>query len=139
MANVLFLNATPFTTALNLNANDTNAQVGAMAPPAPSVTLPGAAYPIAANKGPNVFGAGTGPGGGENILIRISTGSSMPQFWYLKAQTSVALDLYFYLFGDKVFGVDQTGSSAGISTRQATIEERQRLTRQFASVLTARQ
>lgn len=139
MADAIFLNATPFEMSLNLNSSQTNKQLTAM--PAvrksvpPTLTLPGAAYSIAANKQPNVFGASPPDDTVENILIIFSQGSSQPQFWYIASMVSITLDLMFYIFANNVLGVDQTGSRANITTRQATPKELQRLQVEFATLV----
>jgi hypothetical protein len=138
MADAIFLNATPFATALNLNGNVANQQVEPMPPPAaadpPRVVLPGAAVAISINKGPNVFGASTPGASVDNLLITFSTGFATPGIWHLQSTVSAALNLYFYLFDDQVVGVDQTGSTAGITIRRGSIQERLLVMARFPAV-----
>jgi hypothetical protein len=139
MADAMFLNCTPFEGALNLNGNDTNQPTVAMPSIAPTIpptlTLPGTIYRISANKSGDTFGASSRNNEIENLLIRFSSASGMPTFWFLKSTVSVALGLFFYMYDDTIVGVDQTGSSAGIATRKATIQEHLTLARRFSSVV----
>jgi hypothetical protein len=138
MANAIFLNATPFAIGVNLNVSEANQPIGAMRDPTqadpPKLTLPGAAFPIAANKRDNVFGASTPGNDVDNLLIIFSPDRGVPGLWHLQSTVSVALGLYFYLLDDLVVGVDQTGGSAGITIRQGSIQEFLQLIELFSGV-----
>lgn len=138
MADAIFLNATPFAIGVNLNVSEANQPIGAMRDPTqadpPKLTLPGAAFPIAANKRGNVFGASTPGNDVDNLLIIFSSDRGVPGVWHLQSTVSVALGLYFYLLDDLVVGVDQTGGSAGITIRQGSIQEFLQLIELFSGV-----
>jgi hypothetical protein len=111
MANAFFLNATPYIIAVNLN---TSLQNQILAPPiavAPeSVKLAAWKAPITAHPFQGQFGANNS----QNLMLVISEGSSSYMVWDIHSSVSVALNLYFYILGDQVVGMDETGSTGRI-------------------------
>lgn len=119
MANAFFLNATPYIIAVNLN---TSLQNQTLTPPisvgAESATL--AAWPalIASSPRPGEFGGNNW----QNLLLVISEGSSSYMVWDIRSSVSVLLNLYFYILGDQVVGMDATGSTGDIVVSPASKE-----------------
>ena len=111
MANAFFLNATPYIIAVNLN---TSLQNQILAPPisvAPeSAILAAWKAPITAHPFQGQFGANNS----QNLMLVISEGSSSYMVWDIHSSISVALNLYFYILGDQVVGMDETGSTERI-------------------------
>jgi len=111
MANAFFLNATPYIIAVNLN---TSLQNQILAPPisvAPeSAILAAWKAPITALPFQGQFGANNS----QNLMLVISEGSSSYMVWDIHSSVSVALNLYFYILGDQVVGMDETGSTERI-------------------------
>lgn len=58
----------------------------------------------------------------------------MPQVWYITSTVSTALDLYFYIFDNAIYGVDQTGGTDGIIARQADIGAQMLLAAKFPAI-----
>ena len=117
MGNAYFLNATPYIIAVNLNTTLQN-QILA---PAISVTAESAALtawkaPIASTPRQGEFGGNNW----QNLLLVISEGSSSYIVWDIHSIVSVSLNLYFYILGDQVVGMAQTGSTAGIAVSSAS-------------------
>jgi len=111
MANAFFLNATPYIIAVNLN---TSLQNQILAPQisvaAESAILAAWNAPIAALPFQGQFGGNNS----QNLLLVISEGSSSYMVWEIRSSVPVALDLYFYILGDQVVGMDQTGKTKDI-------------------------
>jgi hypothetical protein len=138
MADAIFLNSTPFSIAVNLNGSESNSPIEPMSGPTsadpPTLTLHGAPYVIAANKSPDVFGASTSGNVIDNLLITFAPERGVTGIWHLQSTVSVALGLYFYLLDDQVIGVDQTGSSAGITIKRGNIGELRQFMERFFAV-----
>ncbi|MEK6304207.1 MAG: hypothetical protein AABO41_26260 [Acidobacteriota bacterium] len=117
MANAFFLNATPYVIAVNLN---TSLQNQILAPEisvaAESATLAAWKAPIAATPRQGEFGGNNW----QNLMLVISEGSSSYMVWDIHSSVSVALNLYFYILGDQVVGMDATGSTGGIRVSAAS-------------------
>jgi len=111
MANAFFLNATPYIIAVNLN---TSLQNQILAPPiavAPeSAILAAWQAPITARPFQGQFGGDNS----QNLMLVISEGSSSYMVWDIHSSVPVVLDLYFYILGDQVVGMDATGWTGGI-------------------------
>ena len=111
MANAFFLNATPYIIAVNLN---TSLQNQILAPPISvepeSAILAAWKAPITAHPFQGQFGANNS----QNLMLVISEGSSSYMVWDIHSSVAVALNLYFYILGDQVVGMAETGSTAGI-------------------------
>ena len=117
MANAFFLNATPYIIAVNLN---TSLQNQILAPPisvAPeSAILAAWKAPITAHPFQGQFGANNA----QNLMLVISEGSSSYMVWDIHSSVSVVLDLYFYILGDQVVGMDATGFTDRIRVSAAS-------------------
>jgi hypothetical protein len=117
MANAFFLNATPYIIAVNLN---TALQNQILAPPisvaAESAILAGWQAPIAARSFQGQFGGNQS----ENLMLVISEGCSSYIVWEISSSVPVALNLYFYILGDQVIGMDETGWTGRIVVRGAS-------------------
>ena len=111
MANAFFLNATPYIIAVNLN---TSLQNQILAPPISvepeSAILAAWKAPITAHPFQGQFGANNS----QNLMLVISEGSSSYMVWDIHSSVAVALNLYFYILGDQVVGMDETGSTERI-------------------------
>src|ERR1041385_4959222 len=111
MANAFFLNATPYNIAVYLN---TSLQNQVLTPQisvtAESAILAAWKAPIAAHPSQGQFGGNQS----QNLMLVISEGSSSYIVWEIRSSVSVALNLYFYILGDQVVGMDQTGWTEGI-------------------------
>lgn len=119
MANAFFLNATPYVIAVNLNTALQNQIVTPEISVAEeSVTLAAWKAPIATTPRQGEFGGNRG----QNLLLVISEGSSRYVVWDIRSSVPVALNLYFYILGDQVVGMDATGSTAGIVVTPAPKE-----------------
>lgn len=139
MASAFFLNSTPFHVTLNFNASKINRQLIPM-PPTTTTTppvqdLPATPFPISRNKAANVFGVSEANRKERNVLIVISEGFSMPQVWYITSTVSPVLDLYFYIFDNAIYGVDNTGGTKDIIVRQADIGAQMLLASKFPTIL----
>jgi hypothetical protein len=111
MANAFFLNATPYIIAVNLNTSLQNQIVEPGISLAPeSVMLAAWKAPIASTPRQGVFGGNNW----QNLMLVISEGSSSYMVWDIHSTVSVALNLYFYILGDQVVGMDQTGKTRDI-------------------------
>jgi hypothetical protein len=134
MAKAVFLNASPYTIAVNLNESLSNSNIDPMSDPTsadpPTLTVYGAPYVIAGQSSPDVFGGN----GVDNQLIVFAPDRGPTELWHLKSTVSTALDLYFYMFDDQLFGVDQTGSSANIAIQRGSIGELRRFMERLLAV-----
>jgi hypothetical protein len=111
MANAFFLNATPYIIAVNLNTSLQNQIL------APQISVAAESAILAAWKAPIVSIPRQGEFGGnnwQNLMLVISEGSSSYIVWEIRSSVPVALNLYFYILGDQVVGMAETGSTAGI-------------------------
>ena len=111
MANAFFLNATPYVIAVNLNTALQNQIIR------PEISVVDESATLAAWKAPVVTTPRQGEFGGsnlQNLMLVISEGSSSYMVWDIRSSVPVSLDLYFYVLGDQVVGMDQTGSTARI-------------------------
>ena len=111
MGNAFFLNATPYIIAVNLNTSLQNQIL------APQISVAAESAILAAWKAP----IATTPRQGEfgcsnlqNLMLVISEGSSSYIVWEIRSSVPVALNLYFYILGDQVVGMDETGFTGGI-------------------------
>jgi hypothetical protein len=117
MANAFFLNATPYIIAVNLNTSLQNQIL------APEISVAAESATLAASKAPVVTTPRQGEFGGnnlQNLMLVISEGSSSYMVWEIRSAVSVALNLYLYILGDQVVGMDATGSTAGIVVSAAS-------------------
>ena len=111
MANAFFLNATPYVIAVNLNTSLQNQILTPEISVAEeSATLAAWKAPIATTPFKGVFGGNNA----QNLMLVISEGSSSYVVWEIRSRVSVALNLYFYILGDQVVGMDATGSTGSI-------------------------
>jgi hypothetical protein len=111
MANAFFLNATSYIIALNLNTSLQNQIL------APQISVAEESATLAAWKAPIATTPRQGEFGGnnlQNLMLVISEGSSSYTVWEIRSSVPVAMNLYFYIMGDQVVGMDQTGSTTGI-------------------------
>ena len=111
MSNAFFLNAQPYIIAVNLNTSLQNQIL------APQISVAQESAILAAWKTPIATFPVQGQFGGnnqQNLLLVISEGSSSYKVWEIRSRVPVVLDLYFYILGDQVVGMDQTGSTGGI-------------------------
>ena len=111
MANAFFLNATPYIIAVNLNTSLQNQIL------APQISVAAESTTLAAWKAPIVARPFQGQFGGndwQNLMLVISEGSSSYMVWEIRSIVPVALNLYFYILGDQVVGMDETGSTGRI-------------------------
>lgn len=116
MAEAMFLNATPFRIAVNLNSQLDNRALGALSVAADHAVLQSWPAPVAAFPRQGVLGNG----GQSNYLTVFSEGSAQPKVWEILSTVSVTLDLYFYVMDGEVTGVSQSGSTAGIVVQPAS-------------------
>jgi hypothetical protein len=117
MANAFFLNATPYIIAVNLNTSLQNQIV------TPSISVEGESAMLAAWKAPIAATPRQGEFGGnnwQNLMLVISEGSSSYMVWDIHSSVSVGLNLYFYILGDQVVGMAETGLTAGIVVSSAS-------------------
>jgi hypothetical protein len=123
MATAYFVNGTPTTVKMVLNAGDqTKLAAISVAADKKSVTGPTWGAPIAASKGPDVFGSGSGETV-VNELLFSSSQSGITRRYNVTSTFSNTLDLYFFMFEDSMVGEDQTGSSDKISiTKLASLK-----------------
>jgi hypothetical protein len=111
MANAFFLNATPYIIAVNLNTSLQNQIL------APQISVAAESAILAAWKAPIASFPFQGQFGGnnsQNLMLVISEGSSSYAVWDIRSSVPVALNLYFYILGDQVVGMDETGSTGRI-------------------------
>lgn len=118
MATAYFMNATTAAMAVNLNNNlETNHEVDPFVVGDPDqqnvVTIQfccwGAniqAYPVA-----DVYGGN----GAANSLVVFRQTATTPVIYTIRSDQSVTLDLYFYITGGAIYGVDATGTTTGIT------------------------
>lgn len=119
MAKAFFLNATPYVISVNLNTSLQNEIVKPQISVAgKSATLAACTMPIAASPSPGTFGGNER----QNLLLVISEGSLSYLVLDIRSSVQVALDLYFYILGDQVVGMDATGSTARIVVSPASKE-----------------
>lgn len=119
MADAFFLNATPYVIAVNLNTALQNQVITPeISVTGESATLAACKAPIASTPRQGAFGGNNG----QNLLLVISEGSSRYVVWDIRSSVPVALNLYFYILGDQVVGMDATGSTAGIVVTPAPKE-----------------
>ena len=119
MANAFFLNATPYVIAVNLNTALQNQIVTpSISVAGESATLAACSMPIAATPRPGTFGGNKS----QNLLLVISEGSLSYLVLDIRSSVPVVLDLYFYILGDQVVGMDATGSTERIVVRAASKE-----------------
>jgi hypothetical protein len=119
MADAFFLNATPYVIAVNLNTALQNQIV------TPKISVAGESATLAAWSAPIATTPHRGEFGGnkrQNLLLVISEGSSSYVVWDIRSSVPVALNLYFYILGDQVVGMDATGSTVGIVVSAASKE-----------------
>ena len=119
MANAFFLNATPYVIAVNLNTALQNQIL------TPEISVADESATFAAWKAPIATTPRQGEFGGnraQNLLLVISAGSSVYVVWDIRSSVPVALNLYFYILGDQVVGMDATGSTGGIVVSEASKE-----------------
>ena len=117
MANAFFLNATPHIIAVNLNTTLQNQILEpSISVAAESATLAAWMAPIATTPRQGEFGGNNW----QNLLLVISEGSSSYMVWDIHSNVSVALNLYFYILGDQVVGMDETGSTVRIRVSGAS-------------------
>jgi hypothetical protein len=117
MANAFFLNATPYIIAVNLNTSLQNQIL------APQISVAAESATLAAWKAPIATTPRQGEFGGndlQNLMLVISPGTSNYVVWDIRSRVSVALNLYFYVLGDQVVGMDATGSTASIVVSAAS-------------------
>ena len=117
MANAFFLNATPYVIAVNLNTALQNQSLS------PAISIADESATLTAGKAPVVTTPRQGEFGGnnlQNLMLVISEGSSSYMVWEIHSSVSVALNLYFYILGDQVVGMDQTGATARIVVSAAS-------------------
>lgn len=111
MANAFFLNATPYRIAVNLNTSLQNQILEPqISVAAESAILAAWKAPIAARPFQGWFGGDNS----QNLMLVISEGSSSYTVWEIRSSVSIALNLYFYILGDQVVGMDETGSTERI-------------------------
>jgi len=111
MANAFFLNATPHIIAVNLNTSLQNQIL------APQISVATESAMLAAWKVPIAalpFQGQFGGNNSQNLMLVISEGSSSYMVWEIRSSVPVALNLYFYILGDQVVGMDETGSTGRI-------------------------
>ena len=111
MANAFFLNATPYIIAVNLNTSLHNHILE------PQISVAAESAILAAWKAPVISIPRQGEFGGnnwQNLMLMISEGSSSYIVWEIRSSVPVALNLYFYILGDQVVGMDETGSTGRI-------------------------
>lgn len=117
MANAFFLNATPYVIAVNLNTSLQNQIL------TPEIAVAEESATLAVWKAPIATTPRQGEFGGnnlQNLLLVISPGNSNYVVWDIQSNVSVALNLYFYVLGDQVVGMDATGSTGGIRVSAAS-------------------
>lgn len=117
MANAFFLNATPYIIAVNLNTSLQNQVL------TPQISITTESVILAASKAPIAAFPFQGQFGGnksQNLMLVISEGSSSYIVWEIRSSVSVALNLYFYILGDQVVGMDETGFTGGIVVSSAS-------------------
>lgn len=121
MANAFFLNANPYIIAVNLNTSLQNqiltpqisvASEGNLS----EITLGAWKAPIATTPRQGEFGGNNF----QNLMLVISPGTSNYVVWDIRSSVSVSLNLYFYVLGDQVVGMDATGSTARIVVSAAS-------------------
>ena len=111
MANAFFLNAAPYVIAVNLNTALQNQIIEPkILLTAESATLGAWKAPLAASPSKGEFGGNKA----QNLLLVFSEISSTYAVWDIRSSVPVALHLYFYILGDQVVGMDETGSTARI-------------------------
>jgi hypothetical protein len=119
MANAFFLNATPFVIAVNLNTALQNQILK------PEISVADESATLAAWKAPIATTPRQGEFGGnkaQNLLLVISEGSLIYMVWDIRSSVPVALNLFFYILGERVVGMDATGSTGGIVVSAASKE-----------------
>lgn len=117
MANAFFLNATPYVIAVNLNtALQNQILTPEISVADESATLAAWMAPIATTPRQGEFGGNNF----QNLMLVISPGTSNYVVWDIRSSVSVALNLYFYILGDQVVGMDATGSTARIVVSAAS-------------------
>lgn len=117
MANAFFLNATPYIIAVNLNTSLQNQVL------TPQISITAESAVLAAWKAPIAALPFQGQFGGnqsQNLMLVISEGSSSYIVWEIRSSVPVALNLYFYVLGDQVVGMDETGWTGGIVVSRAS-------------------
>ena len=111
MANAFFLNATPYIVAVNLNTSLQNQILQ------PEISVSAESATLAAWKAPIASTPRQGEFGGnnlQNLMLVITPDTSKYVVWDIRSRVSVALNLYFYILGDQVVGMDATGFTEGI-------------------------
>ena len=111
MANAFFLNATPYIIAVNLNTSLQNQIL------APQISVASESAIMTAWKAPIASLPFQGQFGGnnwQNLMLVISESSSTYMVWEIRSSVPLALNLYFYILGDQVVGMDETGSTGRI-------------------------
>jgi hypothetical protein len=114
---VYFANCLDQSIGINLNNNLSNSQLSSQAgsgsEPYASLNTPVAAFPSTANPDKNHFGASLGCV--NDVTIYYEEESQANYYEITPSQSLTGMDLFFYVFLGNIVGVDQSGSSEGIT------------------------
>ena len=128
MATAYFCNTTFVRMSVNLNDQLQNQLLDA-ATENDSFVMPSWPCAVAANAAQGVFGAN----GNSNLLVVFgSPVGGRPIIYEIRYSGGATLDLYFYVLGDIIVGVDQTGDASKMTVTRISDERARAIRRAIA-------